>query len=184
MKTTLFVIAAFLFSGVVSAQKANVKTTQSASVETNSVSGKASAQTASQADIKPGNVKAGTEGTADLSTNNNNKNSVALSSEGKTAVSAATETGKANELKNTANSATTATVKSTQNTTAAVHSDVKQTVAGTKATVKSVDAGVRTKAKIAASSSIKTVGAVHNNLKTPVIKTAANLKTNMKVGLR
>ena len=58
MKTTLFVIAAFLFSGVVSAQKANVKTTQSATVGTSAVNGGISTQAASQTDIKSANVNA------------------------------------------------------------------------------------------------------------------------------
>lgn len=140
MKTTLFVIAAFLFSGVVSAQKASVKTTQSATVGTSSVNGAVSTQAASQTDIKSANVNA--------------------------------------------NNATNATVKSTQHTTTAINHDAKQTVVGTKAAVKSVDATAGTKTRIAAASSVKAAGAVHKNLKTPSIRTTNSLRTNMKVGLR
>lgn len=140
MKTTLFVIAAFLFSGVVSAQKASVNTTQSATVGTSSVNGAASTQAASQTDIKSAHVNA--------------------------------------------NSATNATVKSTQHTKAAINNETKQAVVGTKATVKSLETTTGTKTRIAASSSVKAARAVHKNLKTPSIRTTNSLRTNMKVGLR
>ncbi|PSL21487.1 hypothetical protein [Chitinophaga ginsengisoli] len=208
MKTTLFVMAAFLFSGAVSAQNATVKTTQSATIGTSSVNGKASTQTASQADIKPGNVKTAAAGTANTSTGINAKNGTAIASEGKTNISAASEhagalkngassttnatvkstqhisTGVNSEIKQTAVGATNATVKSTQNVAATVNSDVKQTAVGTKATVKSVDAGVANHTKAVTPSSIKVAGAVHNNIKAPSIKPAAHIGANMKVGLR
>ncbi|SHM86327.1 hypothetical protein [Chitinophaga sp. CF418] len=182
MKTTLFVVTAFLFSGAVFAQKATVKTNQSATIGTNSVNGTASAQTVSQADIKPDNVKTGTNGAANASTGITTKNSTAVASEGKANISAATE--HADALKNSVNSTSSATVKSTQNISAAAGSEIKQTAVGTKATVKSVDAGVKNHTKVAASSSVKAVGAVHNNLKAPSIKPAAHIGANMKVGLR
>lgn len=208
MKTTLFVIAAFLFSGAVFAQNATVKTTQSATAGTNSVNGTASAQTVSQTDIKPGNVKTGTEGAANASTGINTKNGTALASEGKTNISATTEhastlrngvnsttnatvkgtqhaaTAVNSEIKQTAVSTTSTTVKSTQNVAIAANSDVKQATVGTKAAVKSVDAGVKTHTKAVAPTSIKVAGAVHNNLKAPSIKPAAHIGANMKVGLR
>ena len=210
MKTTLFVIAAFLFSGAVFAQNATVKTTQSATVGTNSVNGTASAQTASQADIKPGNVKTGTEGAANGSTGINTKNGTAIASEGKTNIAAATATEHADALKNGVNSTTSATLKNTQHAATAVNSEIKQTAVstgsatvkstqnvaitantdvkqatvGTTAAVKSVDAGVKTHAKAVAPSSVKVAGVVHNNLKAPSIKPAAHIGANMKVGLR
>lgn len=209
MKTTLFVTAAFLFSGAVFAQKATVKTTQSATAGTSSMNGTASAQTVSQADIKPGSVKTGAEGNANVSTGINTKNSTAAS-EGKTNIAAATATEHADALKNGINSTTSATVKSTQHAATAVNSDIKQTAAattsatvkstqnvaiaantdvkqatvGTTAAVKSVGTGVKTHTKAVAPSSVKVAGAVHNNLKAPSIKPAAHIGANMKVGLR
>jgi len=210
MKTTLFVIAAFLFSGAIFAQKTTVNTTQSATVGTNSVNGTASAQTASQADIKSGNAKTGTEGAANVSTGVNTKKGTAIASEGKTTISAATATEHADALKNRVNSTTSATVKSSQHAAATVNSEIKQTAVstgnttvkstqnvaiaansnvkqatvGTTAAVKSVDAGVKGHAKAVAPSSVKVAGAVHNNLKAPSIKPAVHVGANMKVGLR
>ncbi|MCF6402547.1 hypothetical protein L3C95_11655 [Chitinophaga filiformis] len=261
MKTTLFVIAAFLFSNAIFAQQATVKTTQSATVGTNSVNGTMSGQTHAQADVKSGNVKTASTGAANASTGVNTKNSTAIAAQDKTNISAAA-TEHADVLKNSVNSASGVTVKSTQNTTTAVNSDIKenavgtsnvavkstqnaatavnndikqtaagtinttvkstqnvgtavnseikqttvgttnatvkstqhiatnvnsdikQTAVGTKAAVKSVDAGVKNHTKIAASSSIKAAGAVHNTVKVPSIKTATHVGANMKVGLR
>lgn len=210
MKTTLFAIAAFLLSGAVSAQKATVKTNQSATIGTGSVNGTASTQTATAADIKPDNVKTGNKGTANVSTGTNSKTATAIAAENKANISAVTANEHADALKSDINGTTNATAKSTQNVTTAVNSAIKQTTVSTtdatakgtqhvattansdvklatvdtKAAVKSVDAVAKNQTKVAVSSSIKAAGAVHNTVKVPSIKPAAHIGANMKVGLR
>ena len=222
MKTALFIITASLFSGIVSAQEATVKTTQSATANSKSVNGSASVQT----DAKTGNVKnttaksaeaagkvkaegttqyqkangeisselKGVKQTADqsgktsvnaasssnVSTSINNKSNASASSAGNATIAA----GKAEGLKGNVNNTTNATIKSAHSTTAATGSEIKQTTGVVKSNVKSADASVKTKTKVATSSSIKTGSTVKSSIKTHPVKVASNLKTNVKVGIK
>ncbi|SFE07936.1 hypothetical protein SAMN05518672_104401 [Chitinophaga sp. CF118] len=203
MKTTLFIIAASLFSGIVSAQETTVKAKQSATTGSKSVN----SSTSVQADVKSGNVKnakeksveaagkAKAEGTAQYQKANGEVTSEvkgakqAADHSGKTSVSTSSSSAVSTTIADKNNAGASSESKTTISTrkAEAVKSDVSSTTSATVKGVHSTTTATGNEIKqttTKASPSIKANSAVKTNIKPHPVKVASNLKTNVKVGIK
>lgn len=166
MKKGLFVIAAFLFSGAVSAQEVSTTATHSVTAQNKSVNTATSGQTTAKAGKSNVNTASSSTASADFSKESN----ATVTSEGKSVISAEKATG---ELKNSVNNQADIAVEGTQHAVNVTN----ETAVETRSSLKSA---VKTTGKVVSSHSVNAV----TGIKTLPVKPSVRVGTNVGVGLK